>query len=121
MNLTFLILLFICHFLADFTWLSRPYMLKAKRFGTPIWPILAHAAVHGVLMFLVSLLFVSFIAAIKILIIQTMIHWIIDISKGKATYYIPSAQDNTKVDFWIVFGLDQFLHNLTIILIWFYI
>jgi len=121
MNILFLILLFVCHFLADFTWLSRPFMLKAKRFGTPVWPILAHALVHGVLMFLLSLCFLSFSAAILVFIIQTLAHWLIDIGKGRATYYIKSTQDNTNVEYFVLFGLDQTLHNLTIILIWYFI
>jgi len=117
----FLTLLFVCHFLADFTWLSRPHMLKAKRFGTPIWPILHHAWVHGILMFITSLFFLPFYFAVLVLVIQILAHWAIDIGKGRVTYLIKSTQDSTKVEFWILFGFDQFLHQLTIILMWYLI
>ena len=41
-----LILLFFSHFLCDFTPLSTPIMLNAKRVGSPLGPIFEHACVH---------------------------------------------------------------------------
>lgn len=52
MNQTALLIgLFFCHFLADYTHLSTAWMLNAKRFGKPLFPIFIHALVHGSLMF----------------------------------------------------------------------
>ncbi len=53
-----LFMLMVCHYLADFTVLSTGWMLKAKQFGKPLYPILAHASVHALLMGFVMLLFV---------------------------------------------------------------
>ena len=47
-----LIILFACHWLADYTHLSTAWMLNAKRLGKPLLPIFAHALVHASLMFL---------------------------------------------------------------------
>lgn len=49
-NAYLLIVLFFCHFLADFTQLSRPSMLEAKKTGEIGFSICAHAWVHAVLM-----------------------------------------------------------------------
>ena len=54
-----LFLLMSCHWLADFTHLSTPYMLKAKSKGSPLLPIFSHACVHGFLMGIVLFFFVK--------------------------------------------------------------
>lgn len=45
-----LLVLFFCHWLADYAPLSRPYMLEAKRFGKPLMPVFEHAGTHMLLM-----------------------------------------------------------------------
>jgi hypothetical protein len=46
------------HWAADFTQLSTPTMLAAKRYGMPLFPIWQHALLHGVLMgIFIALLF----------------------------------------------------------------
>ncbi len=90
MNVTLLILLFLCHFLADYTHLSTKWMLDAKRIGKPLWPILCHAGNHDVL-------------------------------KGKCNVWFPSAANPANKLHWILFGFDQFLHAVVIILMAYFV
>lgn len=50
-----LISLIICHYLADFQ-LTTPSMIAAKTKGAPALPIMSHAAVHALLIFLCLLI-----------------------------------------------------------------
>lgn len=112
-----LIGLFICHFLADYTPLSTKWMLSAKIFGNPLFPILTHAFVHSFLMG-VFMLYVSdnYTLIIQLAIFQLLSHFIIDVCKGRMNFYFPKLQDNSNSWHWIVFGLDQLLHAIVIII-----
>jgi hypothetical protein len=117
MNTQLLIILFGCHFLADYTWLSTSWMLNAKRFGKPFLPILVHAMVHGIIMLSAMLLFdVSVIIAVLLAIFQIVSHCLIDLLKGRANGWFPLLQDNSNKWHWIIFGLDQYLHAIVIII-----
>ncbi len=108
--------LLFCHYLADYTQLSKPYMLAAKRFGKPLWPIFIHACTHGTLMSIVLLFFSVNLSTIFILtIIEVFTHFFIDVLKGRVNIWIPNVQDSTKVLHWIVFGADQYLHQVVIL------
>ncbi len=110
------VFLLICHFLADFTPLSTSWMLRAKQFGKPLFPIFAHASVHAVLMLVVLLFFTYPEKALLLALIQLMAHFLIDTWKGKMSLWFPVFQDNTKKEFWMLMGFDQLLHQLTIVL-----
>ena len=112
---TLLILLFTAHFLADYTHLSTNWMLSAKRFGEPLLPILCHALVHGVLMGIV-LIYLPYLLWIKLILFQVITHFIIDVLKGKVNKYFPTVQSPANKIHWIVFGFDQLLHAIVIIL-----
>jgi hypothetical protein len=115
-----LIALFLCHYLADYTPLSRPYMLKAKRFGTPLSPILSHAGVHSVLMWAALLAFgVSLEVANCLALVQWFSHFGIDWLKGRLNVWFFSLTDATKPAHWAVFGADQLAHSLVILLMWY--
>lgn len=118
----FLLILFFCHFLAEFTYLSNKWMIEAKRLGTPNLPILAHAGVHSTLMGL-SLLFlgVDFYKIIIVFVLQLITHFSIDLLKGKMNYWFPKLQDPENKLHWIVFGFDQYLHSIVIILLSYYL
>lgn len=117
MNVTLLILLFICHFLADYTPLSTAWMLNAKRFGKPLFPIFCHAAVHACLMAITILLICGKSwTAVYLILFQLITHFIIDVWKGRMNGWFPILQDNTKKWHWVIFGLDQTLHAIVIIL-----
>ena len=108
-------LLLICHFLADFTPLSTGWMLSAKQFGIPLFPILVHAAVHAVLMLIVLLFFAEPMQALLLAAIQLTAHFLIDTWKGRMSLWFPKLQDNTTNGYWTLMGFDQLLHQLTIV------
>lgn len=116
---TLLILLFFCHFLADFTPLSTQWMLNAKRLGTPIEPIFAHACVHYALMAFTLFWFVGLRDPwlwVCICQIQLFSHFIIDVLKGRLNGWFPVLQSPANKMHWVVFGADQFLHAVVIVI-----
>ncbi len=97
-------------------------MLAAKKFGTPIMPIFYHAFAHGVLMYFCLLLFgVKPSIAIYLFYFQLITHFLIDLLKGKLNFWFPIFQDNTNKAHWILFGFDQFLHSVVVILMAYYL
>lgn len=117
MQNTVLISLFICHWLADYTHLSTAWMLNAKRLGTPLLPIYFHALVHAVLMLIALFLVgVSTDKLSALFSLQLLSHFAIDVWKGKMNAWFPALQSPANKWHWIVFGFDQLLHALVIIL-----
>jgi len=115
--LSLLIILLICHWVGDYTHAVRPWMLKAKRIGRPVGPIAAHACVHAVLMAVACWLMVGPEAAVIAFAIQFPTHLAIDVAKGRGSATVPALAEATNVWFWWVFGLDQLLHTLVLVLI----
>lgn len=116
-----LLTLFFCHWLADYTPLSDPKMLAAKRFGTPFPPILVHGWVHGTLMFVALLAFhVEAVRAVELYLFQTWTHAFIDTVKGRLNARFTVLQSPANVQHWMVFGLDQYAHTVVILLMWHY-
>lgn len=113
--LTLTALLLLCHFAADYTHLSTPWMLSAKRFGTPVTPIIAHAGVHALLMFLVVLFGYGVHAALLVGVFQFVSHALIDTTKGRINATFPAVQSSANPAHWYVFGIDQTLHILVIL------
>jgi hypothetical protein len=113
-----LIGLFICHFLADYTHLSTAWMLNAKRLGKPIYPIFTHAFIHASLM-LVLLALVFGLSGFKLALLfvfQLITHFLIDVWKGRMNGWVPTLQSPANKWHWVVFGFDQLLHAIVIIL-----
>jgi len=124
MNSTLILLgLFFCHYLADYTWLSTPWMLNAKRFGKPIYPIFIHAFIHASLMLVFLRLFynISSIMCMELFLFQLSTHWLIDIWKGRMNVLFPSLTNPANKLHWVVFGFDQYLHAVVIILMTYFI
>ena len=114
-NTTILIGLFICHFLADYTHLSTSWMLNAKRLGKPLFPILTHAMVHTLLMgIFLGCLEISNI--ILLMGFQLITHFLIDVWKGRMNGWFPALQSPANKWHWVVFGFDQLLHAIVIII-----
>ena len=112
-----LILLFLAHYIADYTHLSTVWMLNAKKIGKPLFPIFIHALVHSLLMTIIIIFFTDWnILILYLLIIQLLSHFIIDTLKGKMNIWFPSIQNPANKFHWYVFGFDQYLHILVIIL-----
>jgi hypothetical protein len=118
--ITLIILLLTFHWLADYTYLSTPWMLKAKKFGTPIFPIFVHASIHGALMFIILLFFTNIQTAILLAAFQIITHFTFDTLKGRFSYWFPILQDNMKYPYWIIMGFDQLLHQVVIVLMAWY-
>lgn len=109
-----LIILFICHYLADYSPLSNTWMLNAKKFGKPLLPILVHSFVHSLLMGIClyafnieNYLYLSFI--------QLITHFLIDVFKGKINFYFEVFQSPINKPHWMLFGFDQLLHSIVIV------
>lgn len=112
-----LTLLFVCHFLGDYV-LTTPKMLAAKQNGRPLFPILLHAGVHAILMFMVMLnmtWLVLFEAAFSMMVFQFVAHFITDVIKGRLQEKFPPLADPTKKGHWILFGADQLAHSAAIV------
>jgi len=112
-----IVALLVCHWIGDFTHLSRPWMLSAKRFGKPVGPIAVHALVHALLMAMACLVLVNEQAGALAFAIQFPTHLAIDILKGRLNGWFPALQDPTKYPHWYVFGADQFAHCMVILCI----
>lgn len=114
-----LISLIICHYLADFQ-LTTPSMIAAKAKGSPVVPIISHAAVHALLIFLCLLIAGATWELSSILAgIEFITHFIIDSLKGRLTALYPTLADMQKKPYWQLYGLDQLLHIIVIIFIWY--
>ncbi len=112
-----LIGLFICHFLADYTHLSNTWMLNAKQLGKPLFPIFTHSGVHTILMFLFLTFFINDLGLIlKLSLFQLVTHFLIDTLKGRMNNWFPSLQNSKNKWHWIIFGFDQLLHSIIIII-----
>ncbi|MBN8701491.1 MAG: DUF3307 domain-containing protein [Bacteroidetes bacterium] len=108
-------LLNICHLFGDFSPLSTSKMLQAKEKGTPSIPIFLHASIHGLLMLSVLVFFCSIKLAIILCLFEIVTHFLIDTWKGKMNVWFPIFSDNKNKYHWMLFGFDQFLHQLVIV------
>lgn len=119
-SLILLIALLVCHYLADFC-LTLPIMIRAKANGKQLWPIVLHSMVHAVLMGLCLLLFgVSVLTTLYLMVAEAMSHFIIDLSKARLSNHVPRLADATGKPYWMLYGLDQLLHQLVVVGIWAY-
>jgi hypothetical protein len=117
MQTKILIGLFICHWLCDYTHLSTAWMLNAKRLGKPLHPIFVHATVHSFFMGIFLLFFMGYTPLWSLLVLlQLSTHFLIDIWKGRMNGWFPSLQNPANKWHWIVFGFDQLLHAIVIII-----
>lgn len=123
--LILLIALNVCHWMADYTHLSTKWMLTAKRIGSPSFPIFCHALVHATLMGIVIFIFITSVTHVvsfplniefELFVLQLSTHFLIDILKGKINVWFPSVSNPANIKHWYVFGFDQLLHQIVIIL-----
>lgn len=113
-----LIFLLVCHYLADFC-LTSPVMIRAKADGRNVWPILLHASVHAFLIGLCLLLWgISWKLVLLMMLTELVTHFLIDTGKGRLTARYPTLADQQRKPYWMLYGFDQFLHLLVIVIIW---
>lgn len=116
----FLVMLLVCHYLADFC-LTSPSMIRAKADGRNPWPILLHATVHAGLMTICLLLWVtSWKTALLAIAVEWGTHFLIDWTKARLSARFPNLADQQQKPYWILYGIDQLLHQLVIVGIWYY-
>jgi len=112
-----LIGLLFCHYLGDFTHLSRPYILKAKSIGYPLLPIFYHAHVHGFLAWILIWAVKDFTSGAIACYIIVPTHCGIDVLKGRLNVWYPKLANPENPCHWYVFGADQLLHIVVLILL----
>ena len=119
MEVALLVVLLLCHYLADFC-LTLPVMIRAKADGRGIGGIMMHAAVHAMLMGVCLLFFgVRIKLLLLLIVIEWLSHFIIDSAKGRVSVRWPVLSDAHKKPYWMLYGFDQLLHQLVIVVIWF--
>lgn len=114
-----LIALFVCHYLADFC-LTMPMMIRAKADGKNLWPILLHASIHVALMVCCLWFYGVEVKLLGVLMaLELFSHFIIDTLKAKLSVKYPRLADPHKKSYWMLYGLDQLLHQLVVMAIWY--
>ena len=120
MELLALVLLFVGHYLGDYTHLSTKWMLDAKRLGEPVYPIFIHALIHALFVFIIAGIFSNKgDIVVRCFVFELLTHWIIDILKGRLNAWVPSVSQPQNKAHWYIFGLDQLLHQIVLIGIWY--
>jgi len=115
------ILILICfqisHFIFDFVFRTNS-MIEAKKFSKPIFPIIEHAILHAFSFYLIGSMFkFPFEINFTIYLIEFVSHFLIDYFKGFINRFNSITNDVSKSMFWTLFGFDQFLHQIIIIII----
>lgn len=102
------------HLIIDFFW-QPEYEWRNK--GTFLhWGGIRHALKHGIASYIFLVLFISAPAALLFCLIESIVHYTIDYCKinlNKAQNWKPERDPG----FWYLLGIDQFLHQITYILI----
>lgn len=114
-----LIVLLVCHYLADFclTWSG---LIQSKADGKNLWPIIQHAAVHGLLMGLCVLAYGTGLRmAFLVIAFEWVTHFLIDTAKALLSVAVPLLADAKHKPYWVLYGFDQFLHQLVVVAIWY--
>ncbi len=111
----------VCHWAADFTHLSTDWMLNAKRYGKPLYPIFIHALIHSLLFFVTTWILYDREKALFAGGFQLITHFMIDLIKGKLNFWFRKLEDPANKFHWWLFGFDQLMHHLVIIITVYYI
>ncbi|MBQ9215138.1 MAG: DUF3307 domain-containing protein [Prevotella sp.] len=113
-----LIALLVSHYLADYC-LTRPMMIRAKADGKNVWPILLHASIHAVLMGLCLLVWgAQWTTLVWLMGVELVTHFAIDLTKARLSFHFPQLADAKQKSYWMLYGLDQLLHQLVVVYIW---
>lgn len=112
-----LAVLIVMHVVSDFTCLTTPTMIAAKKHGKPLFPIFQHALINGVLKTWVFFVFTSLspLFLITLFLLETLTHFFFDTMKGKIAAWFPVTEDKTKQQYWKILGIDQALHHMVML------
>ena len=118
-TLLLLIVLLICHYLADFC-LTLRVMIRAKADGRRLWPIMLHAAVHALLIGACLVVYgVNWQLLLMLMLVELLTHFLIDTAKARLSAACPTLADSRRKPYWMLYGLDQLLHQMVIVVIWY--
>ena len=113
-ELAILSALMLKHLICDFP-LQTPYQFLNKGiYGHPGG--LLHVAIHAVGTVIALSLFTSFLAALGLALLDAFVHYHIDWAKNKINRRF-NLKPTDGAGFWFTFGLDQYLHQMTYILL----
>ena len=113
-----LIVLLICHYMADYC-LTMPMMIRAKADGKNVWPIVLHAGIHAALMGVCLIVWgISWVWSMVLMWVELVTHFLIDLCKARLSYHYPVLADVKQKPYWMLYGLDQLLHQLVVVSIW---
>lgn len=110
--------LFIKHFICDFPLQMFPWIYQNK--GRYLHPAgIVHAGIHGIGTLIVLSFFIDIKTSIILAIIDILLHYHIDWAKMNLSRHYDLKPNNSEW-FWVLLGLDQFLHHLTYFVIIYY-
>ena len=107
---TLLVLFQLKHFVCDYP-LQNQYMLGKANATNWIKPLAAHAAVHSLATYIITMYFVGPFTAIIFALADFIIHFTVD--RIKASPKLGGRFNPTQPYFWWALGADQMAHHLT--------
>ena len=111
-------IMLICHYLADFC-LTWPKLIEAKADGKNLWPIILHSCLHAILIGLCLLLFgVNWQLIFLLIILELVSHFLIDTAKARLSVNYPYWVNMRYKPYWVLYGFDQLLHQMVLVVIW---
>lgn len=111
MDIIILFWLFVKHLICDFPLQAFPYQYKNKGTYGHLGGVL-HSGIHFIGTFLVLLYFVPLQMVILCSFLDFLCHYHIDWAKMNLNKKLGLSPTNSEW-FWILLGVDQFLHTLT--------
>ena len=105
-----LVLFQLKHFICDYP-LQTQYMLGKMQATGWVKPLVAHAAVHSLATYIITMYFVGPFTAILFALADFIIHFTVD--RIKASPKLGGRFNPTQPYFWWALGADQMAHHLT--------
>lgn len=106
--------LILSHLAFDYGKALTPEMIIAKSKGYPYLPILKHSSLHALGVFVVlQLNGVDLLKSISLSLFELVVHFAMDVLKGKIETKYPKLKDNKNPYHWHLFQFDQFIHIST--------
>lgn len=103
--------LILSHLAFDYGKALTPEMIIAKSKGYPYLPILKHAALHALGVFIVlSLNGIDLYKCVLSSLFELVAHFCMDVLKGRIETKYPNLKDNRNPYHWHLFQFDQFIH-----------
>lgn len=115
MTILLLFLLATKHFICDFPLQSFPYQYKNKGIYGHLGGIL-HSGIHALGTFLIVLIFTDPLVSLGLALFDGIVHYHIDYFKMRINTIKQWTATNSE-NFWILLGIDQYLHTVTYIVI----